>query len=345
MALACLIAFAASAAAMLFVIACKAPIARWFNTEQSSSWLYYVPLMILLSGCYGALNYWNNRRKNFARLSANRVLKSVVSSGANVGLGFAGAGSSGLIHGSVLGQACTTGLFGFQAWREEKSLRAALTFGAMRRQAIRYRDFPKYLVASGLVEAGAGQVPIILFSSLFGAAALGYFSLAMRLVSLPMGLIAESIRDVFRQTASEHFASYGTCRPVFMQTCRRLLLLSVLPFSIILLFGPFLFAFVFGDQWRPSGAHAQIMVPMLFLRFVSSPLSSTFYIAEKQKWDFALQGIFFAAIVAALAVVSFYTRKPAAAVITYTSVYSLKYIIEFFLSYRFSLGSTHRVRA
>ncbi len=339
-ALACSISLAVSLLLLFIILVMREPVARWLGTERDTSWLYWIPPMTFLSGSYGALNYWYNRRKQFGRLSCNRILRNAVSSGTNVAMGKVGAGPTGLIYGSLLGQACATGFFALQVWREERPPRSALALRAQYRQAIRYRNFPRYLVPSGLVELSAGQVPIILFSSLFGTTALGYFSFAMRLISIPMGLLAESIRDVFRQKASVDFVKHGTCQNIFRKTLRKLVLLSIPPFVIILFFGPFLFTLVFGEHWRNAGVHAQMMAPMFLLRFITSPLSSTFYIAEKQKWDLILQAILFSAIMISLVTVASYTRNPEAAIFAYTAVYCLKYIIEFTLSYRFSLGTT-----
>ncbi len=319
------------------VVGLNTQITRWLGNAAIGPWLYAVPVMVFLNGTYTALNYWNNRRQNFKRLATNRVLRSSLTAGTNVGLGLAGI-SGGLITGAIAGQAITTGLFVWQISKEERQLASLTTWRAIKQQAARYKNFPRFLIASGFVESAAGQFPSILISSLFGIATLGFFSQAMRMIGLPMNLMAESIRDVFKQAASKDYNQYGNCVAVFRKTFKRLLLLAVIPCAVILTFGPFLFGFVFGEQWRVAGEYAQIMTIMFFLRFVSSPLSSTFYIAEKQKWDLIIQTTLFITIIGSLLGVAALHLGSKAAVAMYASVYSVKYLLELYLSYRFSQG-------
>ena len=61
-----------------------------------------------------------------------------------------------------------------------------------------------------------------------------------------------------------------------------------MPFTILGIFAPEIFAFVFGENWKVAGEFAQIMTPMFFLNFIVNPLSYTFFIAQKQKLNLIL---------------------------------------------------------
>ena len=345
LALSCVLVVGVSIATFGLIMAFNLQIVTLLSSPELSSWLYVVPVMVLLSGWYNALNYWNNRRKNFKRLSRNRVARSVLAAGANTTLGVMHWEAGGLIIGQIFGQLAATGLYGFQIRQEDRFLARTVSTVGIKQQAVRYKNFPKFLIPSGLVEQASGQLPLILLSSLFGAATLGFFSLALRMVNLPMGLMADAIRDVFRQSASEEYALSGNCRAIFVRTFRRLIALSVLPFIGLVLLGPTIFAIVFGAQWRVAGEYAQIMSAMFFFRFVSSPLSSMFIIAEKQKWDLLIQAVTFVTIVLALRAVVSTTDSPKTAVVVYSVVYSLKYIVELYLSYRYSSTPPRSVTA
>lgn len=331
-----LIVVGVSGFTLLWVAVLGAEVARLLNAPAATPWLYAVPGMLLTGGLYNVLNYWNNRRKRFQRLATNRVIRTWLSAVANVGMGIARFGAPGLIGGWFIGQVATTGLFGWQIWREDRGMISKLTFAAIKRQAARYRDFPKFLVPSGLVESASSQIPALLLSSFFGATTLGLFALATNMINLPLSLIAGSVRDVFWQAASHEYARSGDCRRIFVSTFRRLLVLAILPAGLILLFGPWLFAWIFGVEWRMAGSYAQSMAGMFFLRVISSPLSSMFYIAEKQKWDLVIQTILFVLIAGGLVLVSRLTQNPTATVTVYASVYSVKYMVELILSYRFT---------
>jgi O-antigen/teichoic acid export membrane protein len=335
-AVACVVVSMVSAICLLLLMLFRTEIARLLGSLDIADWLYLVPGMVWLSGVYNALNYWNNRKKRYQQLATNRMTRATLSAGVNVGLGAMHTGAGGLIGGLVVGQAYATGLFGRQVWKSDQGIRGAISLSAVQRQARRYSDFPKFLIPSGLVESGLNLFPLTFFSSYFGVAILGFFSLAVRIVSLPLALISQSIGDVFRQRAGEEYARTGNCRTLFLRVFKRLFLLSFVPFGIILVLGPTLFAWVFGEQWRVAGEYCQIMTVMFWLRFISSPLSSMFYIAEKQKWDLIIQTVTFIAMVGGLIGLTYGANEPKFAVVIYSGIYTVKYLIELFLSYRFS---------
>ena len=73
------------------------------------------------------------------------------------------------------------------------------------------------------------------------------------------------------------------------------------PALLLMLLGPELFAFVFGENWRQAGEFARWMAPWLYLVFVSSPLSTLFAVTESQKQGLAFQLILLLSRVGAIA--------------------------------------------
>jgi O-antigen/teichoic acid export membrane protein len=59
---------------------------------------------------------------------------------------------------------------------------------------------------------------------------------------------------------------------------------------IVLVFGEWGYAFVFGSSWQSAGSLAEVLVLYFFFRMISSPLSALFYVlkAEKQNFYFHL---------------------------------------------------------
>jgi O-antigen/teichoic acid export membrane protein len=57
---------------------------------------------------------------------------------------------------------------------------------------------------------------------------------------------------------------------------------------IILFFGPSLFGFVFGEEWKESGVFSQILICMFVLKLIVSPLSYAYFIKNKLKEDFMI---------------------------------------------------------
>jgi O-antigen/teichoic acid export membrane protein len=62
-------------------------------------------------------------------------------------------------------------------------------------------------------------------------------------------------------------------KPDVMKLINRLFLISVVPFIVVGIFGPSVYSFVFGDEWLEAGKYMRLLLPWLFLVFLSSPLS------------------------------------------------------------------------
>lgn len=329
------------------VTACLFPIVYFFNTQialllnepQIAPWLYAVPVMAFIAGIYNALTYWYNRKKNFKRLSVNRITRVSVSATINISMGLVKFGAIGLIGGWFAGQGLATGQLVWISWKEDRLLRPFISLSAMRRMAQRYKNFPKFQIPTTIVQTASSQFPSILFATFFGSTTLGLFALANTTINLPMSLLADSIRDVFWQSASQDYIASGSCRVLFVKTLKRLFVLSILPCLGLFVLGPFLFAIIFGQKWAMSGEFVRILAPMLFFRFISSPLSSVIYIAEKQKWNLCIQISQFVLVVGSLMYVARVTADPTIAVMVFSGIYSLKYLLELYLSYHFSQSS------
>ena len=109
----------------------------------------------------------------------------------------------------------------------------------------------------------------------------------------------------------------------------------LLAIGVILLAEP-LFVFAFGESWRKAGVIAVWLMPMFTLRFIASPLSYVFYIANKQHIDLIWQCALFCMTIAAFLLITNFEE----AVKIYAVGYSCLYMVYLILSYRYSKGNT-----
>ncbi len=151
----------------------------------------------------------------------------------------------------------------------------------------------------------------------------------------PTGLIAGAIGSVFRQEASKAYTLTGNCRAVYVKTSKKLLVISILPYSILILTAPSLFAWVFGDAWRVAGEYARIMTPMFFLQFITNPISQTVIISGRPHVDLAWQcALLFTVVFVFWS--GYFCEGPKIMLYGFSAVYVLMYLISFSLNYRFS---------
>jgi O-antigen/teichoic acid export membrane protein len=199
----------------------------------------------------------------------------------------------------------------------------------------RHRRFPGLSLPADAVNTAAGQLPLLIVASRFGAEAAGLLALTLRSLGAPIGLLGAAVLDVFKRRASAAFRERGECRHEYLQTFAVLSLGSLVLAVVVGAASEMLFAFAFGERWRGAGTMALWLMPMFALRFVASPLSYMMYIANQQHVDLAWQ----LGLLAVTLTTLWWTPSVAAALLAYSAGYSVMYLIYLFLSYRFSLGS------
>lgn len=195
--------------------------------------------------------------------------------------------------------------------------------------------FPAIALPADVTNATAAQLPTLLITAKFGAAAGGAYAMAYRALGAPLSIIGTAALDVFKRSASARYRLENSCREEYLATVRLLvpvaLAIAVLGYALV---RP-VFALAFGSEWQLAGEFAQILVPLFALRLVASPLSFVFYLANAQYQDLAWQ--------LALLCVTWTTLSRAddlkSGLGNYALAYGTMYVIYLVMSYRLSKGS------
>jgi len=247
-------------------------------------YLILVPPFVFVSGVFLALNYWNSRTKHFGRLSIARITSSFTTTGTQLGAGFAGYATGGsLIGASLVGSSVSTAVLGGQIWRDDRTLlRESISWKGMLDGLKRYKKFPLIDSVSALLNTVSWQLPVFLLSAFFSPAVVGFYALGFRVLHLPMSLIGSAIAQVFFQRAAEAHRSGGLA--FLVQSIAEVLLkIVVFPVMLLVIVGPEIFSFVFGDIWGEAGIYVQILSIWVIFWFLYSPLSTIYVVLEKQR--------------------------------------------------------------
>lgn len=197
-----------------------------------------------------------------------------------------------------------------------------------------HRKFPMFALPADFINTGAGQLPLLFITSKYGAEASGFFALTLRMLGGPISLLGAAVLDVFKRNAAENFRLNGHCRQDYVRTFKILSCLGVLLAMGVMLFAEPAFVYAFGETWREAGVIAIWLVPMFAMRFVASPLSYVFYVAEKQHVDLIWQ----IALLAMTLLVFIWPDSFEGSVRGYALGYASMYAIYLMLSYRYSKG-------
>jgi len=283
-ALSILIVFGMTFLTLLVMLFGRKSIAGLLGAPQLSFWLWFVPLGVLCGGLYLIFNYWSTRKKKFSLLAISRTSQSVTQGVVQIAVALViGASEGGLILGYFVGVVVATAILSIQVWEEDfiKLVKNINRFDT-KAMAIEYRKFPYYLSWTGLLDTFSQQIPIWLLAHFFTPIVVGFYSLANRILRLPITFITQSVRQVYLQKVSELYAYGKSVKASFIKSTLGLFAVGIVPFSIFFLFGKPLFTFVFGTDWSTAGVYVQIISPWLFLTFINAPARTLYTVCQKQ---------------------------------------------------------------
>lgn len=254
-----------------------------FDAETLADYKYLIPIGVFLTGLYNIFMQWSFRNKDFKAISKTKFTQSITQNVTKIGLGILQIGPIGLILGAIMGQSAgistlSSGLF------KNKSLIKSINIKDIIWSAKRYVRFPLYSAPSQFLNTAGIQLPVLIITSMYGRNVIGLFGLANTIVNLPMTLIGNSIGDVFYGEA----ANIGRSNPKRLKELsnklqKKLILLGIIPILILLMFGPFLFSLIFGEEWYQAGIYARILSVLVFSRLVFTPISRVFSVFERQR--------------------------------------------------------------
>ncbi|MCA1932768.1 MAG: lipopolysaccharide biosynthesis protein [Calditerrivibrio sp.] len=319
---------------ILFFLAILENIFGWFGTYHN---LFYIgAINIGLIGSYNTLYHRLNRNGRFRMISVAAFIQSFTIAFFQLFLGIFHGSGTNLIIGNIFGQFLAVIFIVFKD-REFIEIVGNLSFEKLKTVAVRFINFPKFDLWAGLFNIGFQQIPVLMLSYFFTKTAVGHFSLTQRMLQIPTSLIGGSILGAFRVKAIEEFKTNGNCVSIFVKIFLFMFAIGIVPSIIIFLFGHKIFMIIFGQEWIFSGFFSQIMIFMFFAKFITSPLTYMFYIAEKQSWNLIGQILFIISTV-----VSFYIghlqKSIILALILYTISNTVLYIAYLLVSYLFAKG-------
>ena len=145
-------------------------------------------------------------------------------------------------------------------------------------------NFILYQMPSTVILQFKGQLPTFLIKSLFGAEILGYYSVAVRLLNMPISLLAKSLGNVFFQIGSELKRKNEDIGEYLLVNINNSMKLATIPIILLLSFGDLVIYFLFGNYYQISATLLRIMTFYGFFLFLSMSVNGIAILLEKQKY-------------------------------------------------------------
>ena len=270
------------------------------NAEAMAPWLWLLAPTLFCMRVTRLAELWLARRKAFRLVTAGDTANKLATTGARVGGGFAGAGTSGLIGGFAFAQLVSSVFYLAAAARGH----GAALRGMFRRERFvpplrRFSRFPLYAMPAGALYALVTRLPTLMLPWYFTFDVVGLFGRAFITLSVPLGYVGAAVARVFFAHAAEAHRE-GVLDRLTGTVHARLVMLGLFPALALIVAGPDLCAFVYGEEWRTAGVYARYIALWLLLAGVASPLTVLLDVLERQRTNLLLSLVMFAVQAAAI---------------------------------------------
>lgn len=260
-----------------------------FNIEELSFFIYLIPLVIVFASLMQVAEQWLIRTKQFKINAKVTFYQSVIINGGKVGAGFIYPYGATL----VIFTAIADGLKAFMLFffsrknkykKEIKDEQETSDKKKLRELARSYYDFPLYRAPEVFLNAVSQGIPVLMLTALFGPASAGFYSIGRTVLVMPSSLIGKSVGDVFYPRVAEAAQRGENITSLIRRATLALGGLGLLPFGLVILFGPFLFSFVFGEDWAMAGEYARWIALWSFVGFMNRPSVMSLPVLKAQRF-------------------------------------------------------------
>lgn len=250
-------------------------LAALLKIQEISSFLWLIPLLMVFSSFLQTLQQWLIRKKQFQIMARAGILNALIINCLKIGLGLVKPIASVLIGLTAIGSGIHAGLLAYGGKKYKKKYCAqdedSKKTAALWIVAKKYYDFPLYRAPQLFINAISQSLPVLMLVAFFGPASAGFYALCNRLLQMPSQLIGKSVGDVFYPRITEATHNGENLTRILVKTTLALAVVGILPFGLVVTFGPWLFGFVFGAEWVIAGEYARWMAVMSFFYFLNRP--------------------------------------------------------------------------
>ncbi len=277
-----------SAFVLIVLLAFRPQIAVLLDVARIPGLPYLASLAVLLLGTFECLQYWMTRRRRFGTLAKAFAVQSILTVAIQVTWGLLGGGPRGLLAGYLAGLLLATALLAAAAVAD-RGRAGAVDARRLRSVAARYLQFPKFDLPNAFVHALGNHGILLALTGVFGFHAIGFYSLAERVLITPFRFFTQSFGQVFYQRLAEEFLEDPDRFARSIRTAlSKIIRYLTVPFLAAVLLSRFLVVPIFGQEWQELHRYLWILAPLVYLTLLMTPLAYVLKIVDRQQISLGL---------------------------------------------------------
>jgi len=246
------------------------------GAEAITAFALLIPLKMLLAAWLRIAQQWFIRKKQFKTTAKIEVIQTFFTNGTQTVIGLFKPIAAVLIVLATLGNGLHVLLLYTSSRRTNKKKQKTEKNntppeGSLTEIAKKYYDFPLYRAPVILIDAISTSLPVLMLSAFFGPVSAGYYVLGVKLLKAPTKLIGRSVANVFYPKITEAAHKGKDVKKLLLRAILGLGAVGVIPYLLVVLFGPWIFKIIFGAEWITAGEYARWIAFMIFFYFISRP--------------------------------------------------------------------------
>lgn len=255
------------------------------HTVNFNLFMWLVPVGVLVTGLLQVFTAWGTRKEYYNIVSSSRIAQSGTTVIGQFSFKFTNSISLGLIWGNLIGTITSLFILIVLSVKKQAIQLRKVHKKQIMNNMVKYSNFPKFQSFSVLINSLSQNLPILLLTYFYQPEIAGFYSLTHRALNTPVRLIGGSVRQVYFQGAAKIYSNNQSIKTIFLKSTLGLAKISIVPYIILILFAPAIFAFVFGDAWIVSGIYAQLLVLFIFTLTINPPAVMSIQILGLQKFN------------------------------------------------------------
>lgn len=248
---------------------------HYLKIEVIEPYLFLIPLAMFLGACLQVTQQWLIRKRQFKIRAKITVIQSLIINSVKTFMGFINPIGAVLVLVNTIGTALHALMLMWsvskvtsQERRQKNEEDRTPSLWALAKS---HHDFPLYRGPQVFINSISQSLPILMLSAFFGPAAAGFYSISRTVMGLPSRLISQSVGDVFYPRITQGAHDNENITRLIIKATLALAVVGIVPFAIIVVFGPSLFGFLFGQEWVKAGEYARWLALWLFGGFINKP--------------------------------------------------------------------------
>lgn len=275
-----------SVISLIIIVLFYEQILNIFSLDEIANYLYLIPLVVIFSGLLQVVEQWLIRTKQFTISARVTFYQSLIVNGSKVGVGFLNPVAAVLVFITAFGNGIKALMMIIYAKKSNYPINndERKEIKDLKKLAKEYYDFPFFRAPEVFLNGISQGLPVLILTAFFGPASAGYYTIGRTVLNLPTQLIGKSVGDVFYPRIAEAKNNNENLTQLIKKATIALAGVGVLPFGLIIFFGPDLFSFVFGSDWVVAGEYARWIALWTFFMFINRPSVRSLPVLDAQRF-------------------------------------------------------------